>query len=70
MPLGQVLYEPGSTLSHVLAVTAREPLGLRHLHSTYEIENQSNDENGSENAAADIHEVLRWLTGTPIRPQT
>jgi hypothetical protein len=42
-------------------VAACEPLGLRHLHSTYEIDDQSNDENSSENAA-DIHEVLRCLT--------
>jgi hypothetical protein len=31
----------------------------RQLRSTYEIDDQSNDENGSKNAAAEIHELLR-----------
>jgi hypothetical protein len=40
--------------------TAGESL-QRHLRSTYEIDDQSKDENGSKNAAAEIHELLRWL---------
>lgn len=31
------------------------------LHSAYEIDDQSNEKNGSKNAAAEIHELLRSL---------
>jgi hypothetical protein len=37
-----------------------EVLRQRHLYSTYEIDDQSNDENSSKDAA-EIHELLRSL---------